>query len=233
MLFQGEMWGAASPWVLWSCPTGFRGHRGPAAATPAPEVPSFPAQVLPAVYCSRLPTPVCFPAAGKPRRRSPSPPCPSSPLWGREGSKVPLPWRRHPRCPPPWRGAVTGCQFWHSSLGGGCNKAVGSTGHGAGGAQPLGAAEHPRDGGPCALCRWDPRLGEQNPPTPRPLWPGWASLSLGQRREGCGGVWQPLCWLSPIWRGSSTPPPVPAAFKDIPQVVCSPVLPSKRVPCPV
>lgn len=99
---------------------------------------------------------------------------------------MPLPWRRRPRCPPPWRGAVTGCQFWHSLLGSGCNKAVGSTRHGAGGALPLGAAEHPRDGGPFALCRWDPRLGEQNPPHPPA---SLARLCLTVPGAEEGGLW--------------------------------------------
>lgn len=63
---------------------------------------------------------------------------PALPLQGTKGAKVP-----RPRCPTP----APRCVAWGPLLGADSSTAAGSPSarHGAGGAQALGAAEHPRD----------------------------------------------------------------------------------------
>lgn len=58
---------------------------------------SFPHTGLAWVYCSPLPAPVCFPVLEEQGgAESACPALPLFPLWGREGSKVPLPWHSPP-----------------------------------------------------------------------------------------------------------------------------------------
>lgn len=256
MLFHGEVRCTASPRALWSClPPLFKGPGVPAAAAPGSGGTGFLSAGL---ACGLLLPPArscLLSCCWKSREAQPQPslPCSGS-LRGRKGSKVALPWRSPPRPPRLGVGQLPGANSGTVRSRAAAARPWAAPGTEVGEHRPWVLQGTLETEVLLPLYRWDPRPGEERPlPLPREpepcamakASPAWLCLGFPGVEEGgaasgdlavggCGSSSVDLAGSVPPAGGGPQPPnPAPsdpAVFKDIPQVVRSPVPPASVSP---